>query len=180
MKEQRADNPSSTAADPASAATGPVLLCFDGSDNARQAISAAAALLGSRTAIVLSVWEPAASLASLSPIGALIGEVTGIYKEMDEIGAQLANRQAGEGAAVARRAGFEAAALTAQGKPWAEILRAAEDHNVAAIVLGGGRQARLSSMVLGSVSARVLHNCPRPVLVVPVADASSADSVPAP
>jgi nucleotide-binding universal stress UspA family protein len=157
-----------------------VLLCFDGSDNARQAISAAGALLGSRTAIVLSVWEPAASLTSLHPIGAVIGEITGIYREMDEIGVQLANRQAGEGAAVARRAGFEAEALAVQGKPWAEILRAAEDHNVAAIVLGGGLQARLSSIVLGSVSARVLHNSSRLVLIVPVAVASLADSVPSP
>src|ERR1700692_2811971 len=104
MNEQGAQNPSSTAAGHANAATGPVLLCFDGSENARQAIFAAGALLGSRTAIVLSVWEPAASLTSLNPIGEVVGEVTGIYKEMDEIGAQLASRQAGEGAAVARRA----------------------------------------------------------------------------
>lgn len=174
MNEQGAENPTSTAAGHANAATGPVLLCFDGSENARQAIFAAGALLGSRTAIVLSVWEPAASLTSLNPIGAVVGEVTGIYKEMDEIGAQLASRQAGEGAAVARRAGFDAEALTAQGKPWVEILRVAQDHGVAAIVLGGGGLARLSSIVLGSVSARVLHNCPRPVLVIPAADAVSS------
>ena len=93
---------------------------------------------------------------------------------MDEIGAQLANRHANEGAAVARRAGFEAEALTAQGKPWVQILRVAEDHNVAAIVLGGGGLARLSSIVLGSVSARVLHNCPRPVLVIPATDTVSS------
>ena len=161
------------AAGHSNAATGPVLLCFDGSENARQAISAAGAVLGSRTAIVLSVWEPAALLTSLDPIGDVVGEVTGIYKEMDEIGAQLANRQASEGTAGAHRAGFEAEALTAQGKPWAEILRVAEDHDVAAIVLGGGGLARLSSIVLGSVSARVLHNCPRPVLVIPAADAVS-------
>jgi nucleotide-binding universal stress UspA family protein len=172
MNEQGTENPSSTAAGHSNTATGPVLLCFDGSENARQAISAAGPVLGSRTAIVLSVWEPAALLTSLDPIGDVVGEVTGIYEEMDEIGAQLANRQASEGAAVARRAGFEAEALTAQGEPWAEILRVAEDHDVAAIVLGGGL-ARLSSIVLGSVSARVLHNCPRPVLVIPAADAVS-------
>jgi nucleotide-binding universal stress UspA family protein len=174
MNEQDAENHSSLAAGDTNAATGPVLLCFDGSENAEQAIFAAGALLGSRSAIVLSVWEPAASLTSLNPIGEVVGEVTGIYKEMDEIGAQLASRQAGEGAAVARRAGFDAEALTAQGKPWAEILRVAQDHGVAAIVLGAGGLARLSSIVLGSVSARVLHNCPRPVLVIPAADAVSS------
>jgi nucleotide-binding universal stress UspA family protein len=176
MNEQGAENPSSTSAGHSNAAAGPVLLCFDGSENAGRAISTAGVLLGSRTAIVLSVWEPAASLTSLNPIGDMVGRVTGIYREMDEIGAQLANRQADEGTAIARRAGFDAEALTAQGKPWVEILRVAEDHNVAAIVLGGGGRARLSSTLVGGVAARVLHHCPRPVLVVPAAGGVSSAS----
>ncbi len=154
-----------------SAASGPVLLCFDGSESAGRAISAAGALLGSRAAIVLSVWEPVASLTSLSPVGDMVGQVTGIYREMDEIGAQLADDRADEGAAIARRAGFDAQALTAQGKPWVEILRVAEDHNVMAIVLAGGPRAGVGSALIGGVPARVLHHCPRPVIVIPAAAA---------
>src|ERR1700730_14141438 len=155
MNEQGAETPGRTAAGDANAGAGPVLLCFDGSESARRAISTAGALFGGRPAIVLSVWEPLASRTSLSPIGDMVGQVTGIYKEMDQIGAELANRQATEGVAVARQAGFAPRPLTAQGKPWVEILRAAEEHNVAAIVMGADGLARLSSIVLGSVSARV-------------------------
>ena len=38
----------------------PVLLCFDGSDDAATAIAKAGELLGPRAAVVLTVWEPAA------------------------------------------------------------------------------------------------------------------------
>ena len=38
----------------------PVLLCFDGSNDAATAIAKAGELLGPRTAVVLTVWEPAA------------------------------------------------------------------------------------------------------------------------
>jgi nucleotide-binding universal stress UspA family protein len=173
MNEQDSQSSGTPADGHVAKATGPVLLCFDGSDNASQAISAAGTLMVGREAIVLSVWEPVASLTSLNPLGEVVGEVTGIYREMDEVGAQLAKRQADEGVAVAGRAGFDAEPLTALGKPWVEILRVAEERDVAAIVLGGGGLARLSSIVLGSVSARVLHSCPRPVLVIPAGDAAS-------
>ena len=36
---------------------GPVLLCYDGSDNARQAIERAGQLLGGGEAVVLTVWR---------------------------------------------------------------------------------------------------------------------------
>jgi nucleotide-binding universal stress UspA family protein len=90
----------------------------------------------------------------------MVGQVTGIYREMDEIGAQLADDRADEGAAIARRAGFDAQALTAQGKPWVEILRVAEDHNVMAIVLGGGPRAGVGSALIGGVPARVASHHP--------------------
>jgi hypothetical protein len=40
--------------------THPVLLCFDGSNDAATAIAKAGELLGPRTAVVLTVWEPVA------------------------------------------------------------------------------------------------------------------------
>ena len=38
----------------------PVLLCFDGSDDAAHAILRAGEMLGPRSAVVLTVWEPVA------------------------------------------------------------------------------------------------------------------------
>jgi nucleotide-binding universal stress UspA family protein len=156
----------------------PALLCFDGSPDATKAILAAGALLGRRTAIVLSVWEPAASLMPLNPMGDAVGRVTGIYEEMDEIGGDLAGRQAQDGLEIAHRAGFRARALTAEGKPWVEILRVAEERDAAAIVLGARGLTRLSSIALGSVSARILHHSRRPVLVIPATGAEGSRTEP--
>ncbi len=156
----------------------PALLCFDGSQDATKAILTAGALLGKRTAIVLSVWEPAASLMPLNPMGDAVGRVTGIYEEMDEIGGHLAGRQAQDGVGIAHRAGFRAHGLTAEGKPWVEILRVAEDRDVAVIVLGARGLTRLSSIAVGSVSARVLHHSRRPVLVIPATGANGSTTEP--
>jgi hypothetical protein len=56
------------AAEPAKARpTAPVLLCFDGSGDARAAIAKAGAMLAQGTAVVLTVWEPVASWAPYDP-----------------------------------------------------------------------------------------------------------------
>jgi hypothetical protein len=41
--------------------SGPVLLCYDGSESARQAIERAGRLLGGGNAVVLTVWESVGS-----------------------------------------------------------------------------------------------------------------------
>jgi hypothetical protein len=69
MNKQGAESPDPAPAAQPDTSDRPVLLCFDGPQEAAQAVLAAGPLLGKRTAIVLSVWAPAASLTSLDPIG---------------------------------------------------------------------------------------------------------------
>jgi hypothetical protein len=45
---------------------GPLLLCYDGSEDARHAIERAGALLGGRQALVLTVWQPTRGLGSFA------------------------------------------------------------------------------------------------------------------
>src|SRR5438067_256936 len=95
---------------------GPALLCFDGSDVARGAVERAAALLGGGAAVVLSVWEPTAAFTGFDPLAGVsesMGRAAGLEGEMDDIGAQVAQRTAEEGADLARGHGFEATARTA-------------------------------------------------------------------
>src|SRR5215218_3496105 len=47
----------------------PLLLCYDGSENAKHAIREAAALLAPRKAVVLSVWQDATAIPSLAWAG---------------------------------------------------------------------------------------------------------------
>lgn len=170
LNKHGVEGPDPTPAARSDSAGRPLLLCFDGSPASAHAILVAGSLLRERTAIVLSVWQPTASLMSLDLIGDAVGRATGIYSEMDEIGAHVASCQSEDGVEIARRAGFDAQALTAEGKPWVEILRVAEARDVAAVVLGARGLTRLSPVAVGSVSTRVLHHSSRPVLVIPAAE----------
>ena len=146
--------------------TGPVLLCFDGSDEAAEAIRHAAELLAGREAIVLSIAVPAKDELPLDPMSDLVGRLSGLYGDWDEVCAELAERQARSGCQVAIDAGLNARPLTATGKPAPTILRIAGEHDAAVIVLGAKAHGGLGGL-LGSVAARVVHQAKRPVLVVP-------------
>ncbi len=158
-----------TAAEPgrASAAAGPVLLCFDGSEAAQRAIEVTGALLGGRPAVVLYVWSPAASFTPLDPVGDALGRLSGIYAELDAEAAAAAERHAQAGAAIARRVRFDAEPLTVQGKPWSEIVRVADERDAAAVVLGAHGEGGFVSAFPGTVATRVLQHCRQPTIVVP-------------
>jgi nucleotide-binding universal stress UspA family protein len=145
---------------------GPVLLCFDGSDEAAEAIHCASVVLATREAIVLTVATPAKDEFPFDPAGDLVGRLSGLYRDWDEIATELAERHAREGCELASGEGFTARSLTASGKPAAAILRVANEQEVSVIVLGAGRRGALGGL-LGSVSARVAERAAQPVLVIP-------------
>jgi nucleotide-binding universal stress UspA family protein len=143
----------------------PLLLCFDGSEEAATAVERAGALLAGREVLVLTVATPAADGFPLDPLDDLVGKLSRVYEEWDEICVELAERHAREGCQLAGRVGLAARPLTALGKPVPTILRIADEHDVAVIVLGAHRGAL--GGLLGSVAAGVVHRARRPVLVIP-------------
>jgi nucleotide-binding universal stress UspA family protein len=145
--------------------SGAVLLCFDGSQEAANAIRAAGGFFTGRDALVLTVAIPAKDELPLDPVGDLVGRISGLYRDWDEIATELAARQAQRGCELASEVGLDAKPLSAAGKPAATILRVADQHDVAVIVLGAGRHGALGGL-LGSVSARVVEQARRPVLVI--------------
>lgn len=136
--------------------SGPLLLCFDGSETAAQAIRHAAALLPGREAVVLTVAIPAADELPLDPIGDLVGRASGLYRDWDEIATELAERQARHGCQLAVQANIDARPLMVAGKPAATILRIADGLDAELIVLGAAHHTALGG-VLGSVSERVVR-----------------------
>ncbi len=152
--------------------TGPVLLCFDGSDGARRAIAEAAGLLGGGTALVVHVWEPVSALMLRNPLIHSPGPLVEQAAELDSAGAEAAQRLADEGAALARSAGFDAEALCVRSNDgiWPHIVQLAEEQDARAVVLGPRKFSPVGSFLLGSVSSGVAHHCGRPVLVIPPAD----------
>jgi len=106
-------------------------------------------------------------MTALDPVGDAVGRLSGIYSQLDAEAGASADRHARAGAAVARRAGFDAEPMTARGTAWSEIVRVAGEVDAAAVVLGAHGAGGLVSAFPGTVATRVLHHCRRPTMVIP-------------
>ena len=148
----------------------PVLLCFDGSDDAATAIAQAAELLAPRRAVVLTVWEPVATWEPYDPatiVSAPVSKLLSRSLGIDEVGAEVAEEKVKQGVALASSAGFAAQGRVTHGKTWKAICDVADELDAATIVLGARGLSQVASLLLGSVSSAVLVHAKRPVLVVP-------------
>jgi nucleotide-binding universal stress UspA family protein len=150
----------------ASSADGPLLLCFDGSEEARRAVDRAGVLFAGRRALVVTVWQPIADLDGLAWMGATASQVNVV--ELNRAAAEDGGRVADEGVRVALEAGLKAEpfAVEATGSVWNTIVEVADRYDAAAIVMGSRGLTGARSMLLGSVSSAVLHHADRPMLVI--------------
>ena len=154
--------------------SGPILLCYDASDEAAAAIGAAAERLCSREAVVVTVresiskWEPDDRRAVRSGGGAKLDSL-----DPDEVAAELALDVLGKGVALARAVGFDARGHLAGGKTWRAIRDVADEVDASTIVLGARGLSRVQSVLLGSVSSAVALHARRPVLIIPAQEAGS-------
>jgi nucleotide-binding universal stress UspA family protein len=135
---------------------GPVVFAYDGSDQAKAAIrEAGRQLRNGRTAIVLTVWEPPASLAAGAPLVPPAG--------MEE---QEAREVAEEGAALARACGFQAEPIVERGNPiWERIVELAEKLDADIVVMGSHGRTGIRLALLGSVAAATARHTDRAVLI---------------
>src|SRR3954469_25743087 len=102
--EDRSRLPITTCAvDPAGhtrTADGPLLLCYEGSEDARHAIEHAGRLLGGRDALVMTVWQPTPALGTRASAGAT--DSTFDVVEVDRATADFGERVAREGVRIAQ------------------------------------------------------------------------------
>jgi nucleotide-binding universal stress UspA family protein len=145
---------------------GPLLIGYDGSEHAKQAIRSAARLLTVRDALVVTVWQPTSDVGAFAWYGAGPNVVN--FAELDRAGAEAGGRVAEEGAQIAREAGLRAESVAIEATPpvWKTIVETADLHDAAAIVIGSRGLTAMRSMLLGSVSNAVVHHTDRPTLVI--------------
>jgi nucleotide-binding universal stress UspA family protein len=155
-----------------SAAAGPILIGYDGSDAARRAVGEAAELFGSRPALVVTVWEPALAYASTPTpsIGQGLQPAPIDFEAAQEVEQELearARRAAEEGAELARSAGLQAEAATVaeQVNVADALVELARDRRVAAIVVGSRGLTGLRARLEGSTTRAVLKHAACPVVV---------------
>src|SRR5262249_29302649 len=111
----------------------PILICYDGSDNAQRAIDVAADLLGPRRAIVLDVGPVLTTAESLAAVTSPVMPGAA-YEDLNE---DDARQRARAGAERARHAGFDADAPAELGEPtWESIVDVADEIDAAVIVIG--------------------------------------------
>jgi nucleotide-binding universal stress UspA family protein len=143
---------------------GPVLIAYDGSDDARHAIETAGELFAGRKAIVLHVWSPVALIASR--YGAMVALPASSDQQIEDAALTIS----AEGVAIASEAGLDARPESAECTDWGTwhaILDAADEYEASVIVIGARGLSSFKSFVLGSVSHGVAQHAHRAVLVVP-------------
>jgi nucleotide-binding universal stress UspA family protein len=150
---------------------GPVLLCYDGSRKAVDALAYVATLLPGAPALVVTVWKPIieealATAGSAPPIGD--------PADANERQRAAAKELAREGAKSASDLGLRAQAMVVEttGPVWEAIEEAAEEQDARLIVCGTERSG-LRTALPGSVAAALVDHASRPVLVRPSSEAAA-------
>ena len=140
--------------------TRPVVLGYDGSDEAKAALAETIRLFtgtGTEVVVVFAYY--------ISPLG--VGDAADFKAELERVADQETLRAVTD----LEAAGIEATALHVSGKPADAIIEAALETAARMIVVGSPKRGPLASAVLGSVVLNLAQLSPVPLLVVPVADA---------
>ena len=145
----------------------PILIGYDGSENARVAIQRAGQLFPGQNAVVLHIWEPA-ELAAIR-YGAIGMSATGADGSANTAVEAAAEHIAREGAKLAREVGLNATPQVARAvlPTWEMIVRIADEVDASLVIVGSRGARGLRSLMLGSVSHQVVHHAQQPVLLVP-------------
>jgi len=151
--------------------SGPVLIAYDGSDDAGHAIACAGRVLAGRRALVVHSFFGLSHMMLRSSVGVkdLDQPLADAVEEFDAADAEEAERVAAEGAQLALAAGLQAQPIVVrqEGKPWQTLIAVAEKHQAAVIVAGARGRSGLAAALLGSVSHGLAVHSPVPLLVVP-------------
>lgn len=143
-----------------------ILIAYDGSNDAKQAVQSAAKLFPKSDVTIVTVWHRL--LDTLAYAGMDMGVVVD-YDQVDDATKNRAQETASEGVELAAGAGLKAGAeaVVVETTVAEAILSAASELDADAVVLGSRGRSGVRSLVLGSVSHQVLHHADRPVLIVP-------------
>jgi nucleotide-binding universal stress UspA family protein len=144
----------------------PILICYDGSDGAREALEAATAAF-TRPALVVCYWQPFAESTKRMSINLL--EMVQDPDGINDREQALARAIAEEGAALVHAADgvAEAMAVRVSDPIDQAIMRHADEIDAFAIVLGSRSRSGFGSMLLGDTAGDVVQLANRPVFVVP-------------
>ncbi|MGI8801651.1 MAG: universal stress protein [Solirubrobacteraceae bacterium] len=158
--------------------TRPIILAYDGSDDAKHALTTAGTLLRGR-AIVVHVYASPETHAAAPTLGAgltlpidpMLMENPAVIEELDDRARERAVIVVQEGVELARAAGFEPEPELIAGDGvqgvWSAIAALADARDASVIVVGHRDVSWLAGALRGSVGTDLVKHVSRPVLVIP-------------
>jgi nucleotide-binding universal stress UspA family protein len=150
----------------------PVVIGYDGSELSRAAVRQVAELFSGRPTVLATVWEPWLATMVATPwpdaLGTAIPPDPEIIETVDRAQLEQASKIAEEGAELARSLGLDAEphVVPDEVNVADTLIDLARERGAAAVVVGSHGRSDLRSLMLGSVSHKVVAHCDRPVVVV--------------
>jgi nucleotide-binding universal stress UspA family protein len=153
----------------ADSAARPVVIGYDGSEFAKQAIQEAGRLFPGRRTVVANVFPSGADTVAAAAIGVPAGVLGEAAKRLHEASREAADQRAEEGTRLANAEGLaaEPRVESTNGSLWSGLNQIADEDDALAIVVGTRGLSGFKQMLLGSTSSGLLQNASRPVVVVP-------------
>jgi nucleotide-binding universal stress UspA family protein len=155
----------------------PVVVAYDGSELSRAAVHHAAELFPSRPTVLATIWEPGLAMTVATPggpdaLGTEIPPDPEVIEAVDRAELEQASSIAEEGAELARSLGLEAEphVVPDEVNVADTLIDLARERGAAAVVVGSHGRSGLRSLMLGSVSRKMVAHCDRPVVVIRGAD----------
>lgn len=143
------------------------LVCYDGSPSAQRALQVAHNCLDHQPVVLLHVWNPPERI---HPDSFGMGDSHGpSYEQLVRSNEERAAEIASEGQRLAASLDIAAVARVerSHSSVWQTILDVADELDSELIVTGTHGGTAVTARLLGSVSNALIHNSPRPVLIVP-------------
>jgi nucleotide-binding universal stress UspA family protein len=149
---------------------GPVLVAYDGSPAADEALAVAGRLLPGGPALVVHAWESPLrhSLSGRALSGVPVTEIHEFTADFETYIREMAEATVADGVERARQAGLEVSgeAVESSSAVWRVLIGTAETRHATVMVAGSQGHGRVATVLLGSVSAGLAHHAERPVLII--------------
>ena len=135
-----------------------IVVGYDGQEGAAAALRTATGIAGAfkTPLIIVFGYRPA-------PIG---GDVPTMARAVKDVGEKMTEEALA--AVKAQDPAVEAVVELVDDRPAEAVLRAADEHDAIAIVVGSTNKGPIAGSLLGSVTYQVVHRSKRPVVVVPL------------
>jgi nucleotide-binding universal stress UspA family protein len=146
-----------------------ILICYDGSESARRALTVAHNTLVGGEAVLLHVWNPPEAVLADSFGTRAAVHANGPADKLEEMAHQRAHEVMAQGRALAGELGVQVQPREARSHSgvWQTILKVADEIGADLIVAGTHGTTAVQEQPLGSVSGGLVHHSERPVLIVP-------------